>query len=159
MLSAVPSFASELLKPLGPPEGLIGTYADVHLQDGAGLPATTGTIVISSAKARWSCLMATKTDAEKFDPEQIGRYLEVARQHHLNALLTVSNQSDDDRDWQSAAELDTSELMNFRIAHLSWWKVLYEAVMQHRFRGVDGSNQAAILADLIYYLTDEEHGP
>jgi hypothetical protein len=44
------------------------------------------------------------------------------------------------------------------VYHLSWWRVLTEAIVQHRFRGIDDPDQAWILGELIRYLDDERSG-
>jgi hypothetical protein len=44
------------------------------------------------------------------------------------------------------------------LRHISWWRILTEAVVQHRFRGVDDPDQAWILAELIAYLDHENSG-
>jgi hypothetical protein len=44
------------------------------------------------------------------------------------------------------------------LLHLSWWRVITEAVVQHRFRGVSDPDQAWILGELIAYLDHEASG-
>ena len=44
------------------------------------------------------------------------------------------------------------------MVHLSWWRIITEAVMQHRFRGVSDPDQAWILGELIAYLDHENSG-
>src|SRR3712207_9385166 len=41
---------------------------------------------------------------------------------------------------------------------LSWWRVLTEAIVQHRHHGVADSDQAWILGELIAYLDHEASG-
>ena len=42
--------------------------------------------------------------------------------------------------------------------HLSWWRILTEAVIQHQHRGVKNPDQAWILNELIAYLAHEKSG-
>ena len=42
--------------------------------------------------------------------------------------------------------------------HLSWWAIVTEAVLQHRFRGIEDPDQAWILGELIAYLDHENAG-
>ena len=42
--------------------------------------------------------------------------------------------------------------------HLSWWRIITEAIVQHRHRGVSDPDQAWILGELIAYLDDERSG-
>ena len=45
-----------------------------------------------------------------------------------------------------------------RLFHLSWWRVITEAIVQHRFRGIQDPDQAWILGELIAYLDHEKSG-
>jgi hypothetical protein len=40
----------------------------------------------------------------------------------------------------------------------AWWRILTEAIVQHRFRGIDDPDQAWILGEFIRYLDDEKSG-
>jgi hypothetical protein len=42
--------------------------------------------------------------------------------------------------------------------HLSWWRILTEAIVQHRHRGLADPDQAWILGELIAYLDHEKSG-
>ncbi len=44
------------------------------------------------------------------------------------------------------------------LRHMSWWRVLTEAILQHRFRGIQDPDQAWILNELIRYLDDPRSG-
>ncbi|CAN5191794.1 hypothetical protein BH20ACT9_BH20ACT9_13530 [soil metagenome] len=44
------------------------------------------------------------------------------------------------------------------LRHLSWLRVITEAVVQHRHRGISDPDQAFILGELIAYLDDERSG-
>jgi hypothetical protein len=48
--------------------------------------------------------------------------------------------------------------MRLRMYHLSWWGIVTEAVLQHRFRGISDPDQAWILGELIAYLDHENAG-
>jgi hypothetical protein len=81
----------------------------------------------------------------------------MAREHGFDAVLTISDQFT-----SSAAdvpvELDRRKMKRVTVRHLSWWRFITEAVVQHRFRGVSDSDQAWILGELIAYLDHEKSG-
>jgi hypothetical protein len=73
--------------------------------------------------------------------------------------VTISNQITAGPE-QSPVAVDRRKLKGKRIAlrHLSWWRIITEAVVQHRHRGVSDPDQAWLLGELIAYLDDEASG-
>lgn len=101
--------------------------------------------------------MEVKTATAELETEQVVRYLEMARHHGFDGVLTISNQIVADQD-ALPYKLNGNKVGKLTVRHLSWWQVLTEAVVQHRFRGVDDPDQAWVLNELIRYLTDERSG-
>ena len=91
------------------------------------------------------------------DGEQIARYLDLAREHGFDGFLSVSNQITTDPR-ALPYSVDKRKLRGLTVCHLSWWRVLTEAIVQHRFRGIADPDQAWILGELIRYLDDERSG-
>ncbi len=54
--------------------------------------------------------------------------------------------------------VDGRKLRRTKLWHLSWWRVLTEAVVQSRYRGVSDPDQAWVLRELIHYLSSESSG-
>jgi hypothetical protein len=91
------------------------------------------------------------------EAEQVSRDLDLARAHGFDGLLTISNQiRGDSRSLPYSVR--KSKLRGLTVYHLSWWRVLTEAIVQHRFRGISDPDQAWILGELIRYLDDEHSG-
>jgi hypothetical protein len=128
---------------------LKGPDGKTHIPDGA--------IEVKRGNIRWSCLVEVKTASAELETEQVVRYLDMARRHGFDGVLTISNQIVADPD-ALPYKLNGSKIGKLTVRHLSWWQVLTEAVVQHRFRGVDDPDQAWILNELIRYLTDERSG-
>jgi hypothetical protein len=89
--------------------------------------------------------------------EQVSRYLDLARDHGFDAVMTISNQITA-RPSDSPVAVDKRKLKRVGFFHLSWWRIITEAVLQHRFRGVSDPDQAWILGELIAYLDHENSG-
>jgi hypothetical protein len=158
VMGAVPDFCHALLSGMKAPKGDVSTYTELRFEDGdKKLHIPDGAIVIERGKKRWSCLVEIKTSGVSLDPEQVARYLDLARRHGFNGLLTISNQI---RTNPKALpySVDKRKLRGISAYHMSWWRVLTEAIVQHRFRGVDDPEQAWILGELIRYLDDEKSG-
>ena len=93
VVGAVPDFGRAILSELGAPRGHISTYAEVQLKDADGkLSIPDGAIVVERGRTRWSCLLEVKTSSADLKSEQVSRYLDMARRHGFDAVLTISNQ-------------------------------------------------------------------
>src|SRR5215217_4648337 len=158
VMRAVPEFGQALLGPLGAPKGRIATYAEVQLKDSGGKThIPDGAIVVERGKTSWGCLVEVKTGAAELREEQVSRYLDMARENRLNAVLTISNQITG-APTESPVAVDRRKLRSVNLVHLSWWRILTEAIVQHRHRGISDPDQAWILGELIAYLDDERSG-
>ena len=98
-----------------------------------------------------------KTGSADLQTEQVNRYLDLAREHGFDAVVTISNQITA-RATDSPVALDKRKAKRVGVYHLSWWRIITEAVLQHRFRGVTDPDQAWILGELIAYLDHENSG-
>lgn len=158
VLKAVPEFSQALLRDLGAPKGRVSTFCEVQLKDVDGkVSIPDGAIVIDRGKTRWAVLVEVKTGDARLSDEQVSRYLEHARTLGFNGVLTISNRITSGVT-DSPVNLDRRKLKNLDLWHLSWWRILTEAVVQHRHRGVTDPDQAWILGELVAYLDHEASG-
>lgn len=158
VLVAVPAFAQKVLAAMKAPGGRVSTYSEVRLkgQDGS-IHIPDGAIVVERGRRRWACLVEVKTATAVLDSDQVHRYLDMARRHGFDGVLTISNQIVADKD-AVPYKVNGVKVGKLTVRHLSWWEILTEAVIQHRFRGIDDADQAWVLNELIRYLTDERSG-
>ena len=159
VMHGVPEFGHALLKELGAPKSpVIETFAEVRFKDPAGKTVIPdGAIVCRRGKTTWTCLVEVKTGAARLQDEQVSKYLDVAREHDFDAVLTISTQIT-----ASSAEspvcVDGRKLRKTDLWHFSWWRVLTEAVVQQRYRGISDIDQEWVLRELIHYLSSEASG-
>jgi hypothetical protein len=157
-MRAVPEFGRSLLTDLGAPGGKLTTFTEVQLKDAdGGLHIPDGVLVVERGKTRWRALVEVKTSTNVLKAEQVSRYLDMAREHGFDAVVTISNQITADPT-EIAVDVDRRKLRRVDLRHLSWWRILTEAIVQHRFRGVSDPDQAWILGELIAYLDNEKSG-
>src|SRR3954469_816958 len=158
VLRAVPEFGHALLGPLGAPKGRIATYAEVQFRDAEGKRDTPdGAIIVERGQTRWRALVEVKTGDARLTDEQVTRYVDLAREHGIDTVLTISNEITA-RPEDSPVTVHGGKLRKVALRHLSWWRVITEAVVQHRFRGISDPDQAWILGELIAYLDHEASG-
>jgi hypothetical protein len=83
--------------------------------------------------------------------------LDMARDHGFDSLVTISNQITA-RPEDLPFNVDRRKLKRVSVYHLSWWRIITEAILQHQHRGITDPDQAWILGELIAYLDHENSG-
>ena len=159
VMHGVPEFAHSLLKELGAPKSsVIETYAEVRFKDAAGkVVIPDGAIVCRRAGKAWTCLVEVKTGTNDLKDDQVAAYLDLARDHGFDGVLTISNQITA-TSTESPVAVDGRKLRRTALWHFSWWRILTEAVVQNQYRGVSNPDQAWILRELIHYLSSDASG-
>lgn len=159
VIHGVPEFGHALLKELGAPKGpVIETYAEVRFETSDGkVIIPDGAIVCQRGAKRWTCLVEVKTGSNDLKEDQVAGYLEIAREHGYDGVLTISNQITASSS-ESPVSLDGRKLKRVCLWHFSWWRILTDALVQSRHRGVSDPDQAWILRELIHYLSSEASG-
>ena len=105
----------------------------------------------------WSCLVEVKTGTNPLTKDQVEAYLDLAKEQHLDAVLTISN------DITPAAgahpvDIDRRKTKSVQLHHRSWAEVLSLAVMCRVHSGVSDADQGWILGELIRYLEHPKSG-
>lgn len=157
VMGSVKEFARTLLQPLGAPAGALSTYIEVPFVLGEKKVFPDGLIRAKRGSKEWTALVEVKTGANILATEQLENYLEVAREHGFDALITISNEIPSAAGAHPTA-IDKRKLRKVALHHWSWSEVLTHAVMQKEFRGVADPDQAWILGELIRYLEHPKSG-
>jgi hypothetical protein len=159
VMHGVPEFGHALLKELGAPKSpVIETFAEVRFKDGAGKSLIPdGAIVCRRGQSTWTCLVEVKTGSDRLKADQVSGYLDIARENGCNAVLTISPQITASSS-ESPVSVDKRKLRSTDLFHFSWWRVLTEAVVQQRYRGISDPDQEWVLRELIHYLSSEASG-
>src|SRR6266511_4326872 len=158
VMGAVPQFGRAILEHVDAPAGRILTFTEVRFVDAdTKLSIPDGAIVVERGKTRWVCLVEVKTGGVELRGDQVERYLDLARANGFDAVLTISNQITASPS-ESPFVVDPRRLKKVALRHLSWWKVMTEARVEHVHRGVSDPDQAWILGELIAYLDHERAG-
>lgn len=158
VMSVVPSFGRNVLKAAGAPAGRITAYLETSFRtEEGGTVRPDGLVVVERGKTRWSCLVEVKTGSSELDADQVNGYLAVAGREGIDAVLTVSNQITS-APTDCPVVVDRRRLRSVTLGHMSWFRILTEAVTEFEHRGVDDPEQAYIIGDLIAYLGDERSG-
>ena len=157
VMGSVKEFARTLTQPLGAPAGQLSTYIEVPFLLGEKKVFPDGLIRAKRGQKEWTALVEVKTGANLLAAEQLENYLDVAREHGFDALITISNEIPPAAGVHPTA-VDKRKLRKVALHHWSWSEVLTHAVMQKEFRGVADPDQAWILGELIRYLEHPKSG-
>ncbi len=159
VMHGVPEFGHALLKELGAPKSpVIETFAEVRFKDAAGKTVIPdGAIVCRRGGRTWTCLVEVKTGSARLGDDQVAGYLDVARERGFDGVLTISTQITSTSD-ESPVNVDGRKLRTTSLWHLSWWRVLTDAVVQHRYHRITDSDQEWVLRELIHYLKSDGSG-
>ena len=158
VLSVVPPFAHSILVPFGAPRGKIETFSEVRFKDSTGKAhRPDGAIVATRGGKSWTALVEVKTGTASLNEEQVNHYLDLARDNGFDCVITISNDI-----VSSPTEVpysyDRRKTRRVALYHISWWRILTKAVLEHRHRGISDPEQAWILGELIAYLDHEKSG-
>ena len=160
VMHGVPEFGYALLKELDAPRApTIETFAEVRFKDANGKTVIPdGAIVCRRGKKTWTCLVEVKTGSAQLKDEQVSAYLDIAKANQFDGVLTISTQITGSSS-ESPVLVDRRKLRGgLCLWHFSWWRVLTEAIVQQRYRGISDPDQEWILRELIHYLSSEASG-
>ena len=157
VMGSVREYGRAITAQFGAPAGVMETYIEVPFLLGAKKVFPDGLIRVKWGKKVWTALVEVKTGPNELQREQLENYLDVAREHHFDALITISNEISPAAGVHPT-QVDGRKLRSVSLHHLSWTEVLAMAVMQKDFRGVADVDQAWILGELIRYLEHPKSG-
>ena len=157
VMSAVKEFGRSLTKGLGAHAGEIETFIEVEFDLDGKKVIPDGLIRVTRGSRVWTALVEVKTGRNDLQAEQLENYLEVARRHGMQAVLTISNETPVAAGVHPT-KVDKRKLRKVDLHHWSWSHILAEAVMQKEHRGVADPDQAWILGELIRYLEHPRSG-
>ena len=158
VLFAVEELGAAITKPFGAPKGHLTSFIEspFELSDGRCV-RPDGLVQVSRGKRIWTALIEVKTGKNRLDCHQIEAYLDVAKEQGFDCVITISNQIAKIPGEHPVA-VDKRKLRKVALHHLSWSRLLTEAVLQKSHRGVADPDQAWVLGELIRYLEHENAG-
>ena len=159
VLSAVGEFGSAITSPYGAPKSrLVEGYIEVpfELPDGKRV-RPDGLIRTTRGKRTWTALIEVKTGKNELSRDQVESYLDIAREQGFDCVITISNQIARIPGEHPVA-VDKRKVRRTALHHISWSRILTEAVLQQSHKGVADPDQAWVLGELIRYLQHPNAG-
>lgn len=156
-IHSVEEFGKKLLHDVGAPvrkSSRIDCYTEITHAGKKPLPKNVrpdGLIVIRTGKKRWAAIVEAKVRGKELTEAQIHDYIDLARDHGVQAVITVSNQFAP-RPTHHPVGVSKRKLGKLELYHWSWTYMMTEAVLQVRNRSIADPDQAYILAELVRFL-------
>ena len=155
---AVKEFGEGLVRGLGAPAGNVSAFCEVpfKLADGRRV-RVDGVLRVTRGKRVWTMLVEVKTGSAKIGQKQVEAYLDAVRDHRFDGLLTISNEIVGVAG-HHPIKPSGRRFARIPLFHLSWTRILSQALMVREHQGVSDPDQAWILGELIRYLQYDGSG-
>jgi len=110
-----------------------------------------GLITVKVGAKTWTAIVEAKIGGAELSKEQIEAYLDLAKIHKVNAVITISNQFAA-IPTHHPVQVNKQKVRYVSLYHWSWTAILSEAILLADHKGVSDPDQAYILRELIRYL-------
>jgi hypothetical protein len=158
----VPNFAMSVLSDAGATIGKrsrVTCYTEVVFKSpdkGKGA-RPDGLVVISNGSKEWTALIESKIGNAELTNEQVEIYLSLAKQHKIDAVITISNQfaTTPTHHPLTIGKLKTRAV---ELYHFSWLSLKSKAVLLTDTKAIEDPEQAYILSELVRYLDHDSSG-
>lgn len=160
MMTQIPSLSKNLLASCN---YRLGTRAKLH----AWTEVTLGTkdnkdrpdalLKIVNGKSTWTALIEAKIGKAVLSEEQVSRYIALAKEHNIDAVITVSNQMVARADHHPIS-IPKNQLRKVELFHWPWAWILSEAEILKAGDSIEDSEQSYMLNEFIRYLEHHSTG-
>lgn len=116
-----------------------------------------GLIVLDIGTRRWTALVEAKVGRSEITVEQLERYLTLAKQNKIDAVITISNQFSA-VPHHHPVRMNMSRFRGVELFHFPWMHILTEADLLTINRDIRDDDQAYILKEFLRFISHESAG-
>jgi len=162
VLSAVPGLTNKVLSQFGQRASQrtrVNTFTEIVIE-GDKSPAKDrpdGLVVVQRGNKQWLALIEAKIGKSKIGPDQIERYLRLAREHSIDALISISNEFVA-RPTHHPFSVSKALLKRVDWFHVSWTSILTDAILLHEDSEIDDPEQAFLIREFVRFFSHESAG-
>ncbi|MFT5451613.1 MAG: hypothetical protein ACI9N9_001099 [Enterobacterales bacterium] len=159
----IPNFAQAVLKQAGAPSGKrlrSQCFTEVVFNDDTDdeqLSRPDGLIIVTNGVTTWTALVEAKVGNNPISGEQVERYLDLAKKHKVDALITISNQYAPSENILPY-NVKANKLRSVSCTHYSWHSILATAILVSADKVTNDVEQSFILDDLVNFLDHPNSG-
>lgn len=161
VMSVVRDLSVELLSPLGASKAqkaTVETFIEVSYPGPGKRIRPDGLVRVSYGKSSWSTFVEVKTGTNNLTADQVNAYWDLAREHGIDHVLTISNEIALSEGVHPTSGLKVQKNSKVSVSHLSWTAIVSAAVRIKRHKGVSDPEQGWLLDELIRYLEHSKSG-
>jgi hypothetical protein len=159
IFSAVPDFANSILATLGQKIGkrsTVNTFTEVVFHDETS-DRPDGLIVIQTGKSKWTALVEAKIGKSKLEKDQIERYLKLAKNYSIDAVISISNEFVA-RPTHHPISVSKTLTNKVELFHISWTSILTEAILLHENSVLSDPEQAFLIREFVRFFSHDSAG-
>ena len=160
----IPEYAKMMLEEVGAPWSKRSTLTALTevcfkkpKQTRSQLPRPDGLLVVDTSRKEWTALVEAKIKNEQLKGDQLEKYLDLAKEFGVDALITISNQFATTPSHHPAS-VDKRKLKSVDLYHFSWLSLLSNAQLLSESETVTDREQAMVLKELIRFLEHDHSG-
>ena len=167
-LRGVKAFREAMLGSLGLRLGkraMVEAWTEVTFKEGRGSKGKgkrgkqdrpDGLIALNTSRSTWHALVETKIGNAEVDADQLESYVEQARRHGIDAVITVSNQFVA-MPSHHPVKLPKTASKGVELFHWSWMYVLTQATLVLE-EGVEAPDQEFLLSEIVRFFSHDSSG-
>jgi len=161
-ISRIEEFGSELLNAVGKRVGKrakIETYTEIVFKNEKVQvkDRPDGLIVLRNGSSEWRALVEAKVGNAEVSADQVEKYREIAKEHSLDCVITISNQFATQPEHHPVEEVRKSR-SKIPVYHWSWMSILTFTDILLKQDSVADEDQKLLLNELRRFLTHESAG-
>jgi hypothetical protein len=157
VLGSVRQFGRAITARFGAPAGAIETFIEVPFKLGDVTYRPDGLVRVRRGQREWVALVEVKTGRNELGAAQVSAYVDIAREHGFDAVITISNEIAT-TPGVHPVNVDKKKLRKVSLHHISWSKIHTEALIERLNHSISDPDQAWILNEFIRYLEYPKSG-
>ncbi|WP_415906391.1 hypothetical protein ACMXYX_01100 [Neptuniibacter sp. QD72_48] len=160
MMTQIPSLSKNLLASCNYRLGArakLHAWTEVTLGSKDNKDRPDALLKIVNGKNTWTALIEAKIGKATLSEEQVARYIAIAKEHNIDAVITISNQMVARAD-HHPINIPKNQLRKVELFHWPWAWILSEAEILRAEDSVDDSEQAYMLDEFIRFLDHQSTG-
>jgi hypothetical protein len=158
-LTAIQALAEDLLTGIAPPfrkTSKTSCLTEVVFKKGeTGRDRPDGLIIVENRLRSWTAIVEAKVGKADLDPTQVEKYLALARDNGVDAVITISNQFVSRVDHCPVGVQGCEKVKRF---HLSWSQIQTSCALLGMGDTVEDATQSFILSELDMLLSEPKAG-
>ncbi|MCM3923412.1 TerD family protein [Frankia sp. AiPs1] len=157
VIGSVREFGRSMTTRFGAPAGQISTFIEVPFNRDDKPYVPDGLIRVTRGQRSWTALVEVKTGTGELTADQVGAYLDIAREQQFDAVITISNLITT-ADERHPVGIDGRRTRKVAVHHLSWADIRFRCQLLLENDLVADRTQEYVLGEFLRYLDHSRSG-